>query len=91
MTLLLHDHTPSTETTPDRATPRQVLVPPLRVRIAEELHRAHTTHSLSEPIDTILLGVLIVAATIAAGLLLGGLWSFAATHPFPLDVPYYVT
>jgi hypothetical protein len=88
---LLHDHARSGETTCYRTPPRPALQPPLRVQIAEELQRAHTTRSLHEPIDPILLGVLIVVATVAAGLLLGGLWSFAATHPFPLDVPYYVT
>jgi len=88
---LLHDHARSSETTCYRAPPRPALQPPLRVRIAEELQRARTTRSLHEPINPILLGVLIVVATVAAGLLLGGLWSFAATHPFPLDAPYYVT
>lgn len=82
---LLHDPAPS------RATRRQTLQPPLRVQIADEIHCARNVRSLREPIDPLLLGALIVVATLAAGLLLGGLWSFVAAHPIPLDVPYYVT
>jgi hypothetical protein len=87
----LHDHALSRETTCYRAPSRQTLRPPLRVQIAEELQRARTQRSLHEPIDPIFIGVLVVLATVAAGLLLGALWTFAAAHPFPIDVPYYVT
>jgi hypothetical protein len=86
----LHDHARSRETTCYRAPPRDALQPPLRVRIAEELHHATTRSPSHEPIDPILAAVLIVLAVVAAGLLLGGLLTFAAAHPFPVDQPYYV-
>jgi hypothetical protein len=90
MTMTLMHHTPPRETTCYRTAPRSA-IGPVHVRSNKELHDARTRQPASEPIDPILLGVLIVLATVAAGLLLGGLWTLAAAHPTAIDAPYFVT
>jgi hypothetical protein len=87
---LMHDRAPSRETTCDSTAPRPVMGT-VQAQIDDALQRARTQRREREPIDPILLGALIVLATVAAGLLVGGLWNFAAAHPIAIAAPYFVT